>query len=76
MTRSFQAPHWYPQKSVVAYNETYNYTAVNDAALNLADDDTMLTVNMGGLDVWHQMKNKPQFFQAWQAMIQANELMM
>ena len=76
MTRSFEAPFWYPQKPVVAYNQTYDYIAKNDAATDLTDDDTMLTVNMGGLDVWHQMNNKPKFFQAWQALIQSNELMM
>ena len=36
----------------------------------------MLTVNMGGLDVWNQMKSKPKFYKAWQAMVQANEVML
>ena len=31
----------------------------------------MLTVNLGGYSVWHQMVNKPQYFKSWQALNQA-----
>ena len=36
----------------------------------------MYTINMGAYDVWYQMVNKPQFFKAWQAIVQAYELML
>ncbi len=34
----------------------------------------MLTVNMAAYDAWEQMINKPKWFQAWQSMAQAYDL--
>ena len=36
---------------------------------------TMSTINMGAYSVWYQMVNKPKFFQAWQALTQAYNVM-
>lgn len=72
VTRSLTNATWYPQKSVVQYNETYTYTA---AASDADAATTMKTINMGAYDVWYQMSNKPESYQAWQAITQAYELM-
>ena len=60
---------------MVRYNETYSYNQTNADKYPTTSNETMLTVNMGGLDVWNQMKSKPKFYKAWQAMVQANEVM-
>ena len=31
---------------------------------------------MGALEIWQQMKDKPKFYQAWQALMQSYDLMM
>ena len=36
----------------------------------------MYTINMGAYDVWYQMVEKPKYFKAWQALVQAYELML
>lgn len=73
--RVYNNATWYPQKSVVQYNESYNYTATNSESAD-ANAETMYTINMGAYDVWYQMVNKPQFFKAWQAIVQAYELIL
>ena len=35
----------------------------------------MNTINMGAYSVWYQMVNKPKFYQAWQALAQAFNVM-
>jgi len=74
LQRTFENATWYPQKSVVSYNESYTYTPVSAEEENA--DETMLTINMGAYDVWYQMINKPKYYQAWQALVQAYELML
>lgn len=66
--RIYSNATWYPQKSVVAYNQTYDYTLRNSA---VNADDTVFTINMGSYNVWYQMCNKPRYFQAWQALTTA-----
>ena len=61
--RTFESAVWYPQKSVVSYNESYAYTPSSESSLNT--DDTIFTVNLGAYDVWYQMVNKPKYFKAW-----------
>lgn len=51
---------------------TYGETAEQTEALKT---ETMKTINMGAYDVWTQMSTKPRYFVAWQAMVQAYELM-
>jgi len=73
VTRELTNATWYPQKSVVQYNSTYTYTASDSSNDNAGT--TMKTINMGAYDVWQQMQGKPEYYQAWQAMTQAYELM-
>ena len=48
--RTFEDALWYPQKSVVSYNESYSYSLDSGS---VSTDNTMLTLNMGAYDVWY-----------------------
>ena len=66
LTRDYEDPTWYPQKSVVQFKQKYNYpdpTNENGEVSNA--DDSMMTINLGGYSVWYQMVNKPFYYKAW-----------
>ena len=48
--RTFEDALWYPQKSVVSYNESYSYTLDSGS---VSTDNSMLTLNLGAYDVWY-----------------------
>lgn len=66
LSRDYATLSWYPQKSVVTYNEAYKYPEVGATAV-----DTVRQVNLGAYDVWYQMTHKPQYWKAWQALVLA-----
>lgn len=61
LTRSATNATWYPQKSVVQYNETFVETETDSEPMS----GDMLTINMAAYDAWEQMLSKPKWFKAW-----------
>ena len=75
VARNFSDVHWYPQKSVVQYNLTYNMTDGNNPPTSAQPSDsdeptpnadaTYKLPNLGALDTWNQISNKPKYMLAW-----------
>ena len=54
VSRDFINTTWYPQKSVVRYNMSYNYTEMNKDEQSNADE-TYLLPNLNALSAWNQI---------------------
>lgn len=65
VTRNFNGTYWYPQKSVISYNLTNTYTEDVTEDSELKDNTPIQYPNLGSLDVWYQMSNKPRYQLAW-----------
>jgi len=68
VARDFSGTYWFPQKSVISYNLTSDYQVQENTAENHdapKADDQILYPNLGSLDVWYQMSNKPKYQLAW-----------
>ena len=61
VTRENTNATWYPQKSVVQYNQTYEEELLSTTSGKLSEQ-SILTVNMAAYDTWQQMVNKPKWF--------------
>lgn len=68
--RDFTNVYWYSQKSVVSYGLD-NQVDLNSAA----PTSTVKYPNLGAVDTWTQMQEKPKFMQAWEAINEASELL-
>jgi hypothetical protein len=66
--RSFENIEYKPTQSVVNYNEKYEFEFLPGTDQDL--NTTVKTFNYGGLSVWHQMNNRPDFVNAFKALNQ------
>lgn len=67
--RSFKDPTWEQTQSTVKYSEKYTYTNSTDMSY------TVRQTNLAATSAWYQMTNKPQYWEAWQALTQIANMM-
>jgi len=58
-------------ESVVDYNESYSFSGPDMKALN---NSKIMTFNHAGLSVWHQLKTRPNFLNAFKGMNEMKNL--
>lgn len=71
ISREFTGVDYVSIESVIRYNEKYDFEGVDHSALN---DSKINTFNHAALSTWYQLENRPDFLDAFKALVQVKQL--